>query len=144
MNTRKIAITAAIGTITALTYSLDSSANSYNYSSNSSFNTSFSSSNAGAIHGPYGNFNPTSPNRFNPNRSLYGASETATFYYKVGVKQFEKGNLDKAERAFNSVLRADGLNKQAYHYLALINLKQGNKEAAQKYTLSLNKLVERK
>jgi len=55
-------------------------------------------------------------------------SETASHYYRVGVSQYEKGNLENAERAFQSVLRANGLNKQAYYYLARIGEKQGDAE----------------
>jgi len=57
--------------------------------------------------------------------------------YRVGVRQFEKGNLDKAENAFNAVLLANGLNQQAHYYLAKINVEQGDKETAAKHALAL-------
>ena len=65
-----------------------------------------------------------------------GSTRTATFFYKKGVKSFEKGNLEKAEQHFKAVIRADGskgLNKNTYHYLANINHKQGDVVAAKKY-----------
>jgi len=53
-------------------------------------------------------------------------SETASFYYKIGVSSFEKGNLDKAEIAFEKVLLARGLNQQAHYYLAFIAEQKGD------------------
>jgi len=51
------------------------------------------------------------------------ASSTANYFYKLGMKHYEKGNLDKAEKAFQAVLRADGLDLEATHFLALIGVK---------------------
>jgi hypothetical protein len=65
-----------------------------------------------------------------------GSSRTATLYFKKGVKNFEKGNLDKAARHFKAVLRADGsrgLNKATYHYLTNITHKQGDEAQAKSY-----------
>ena len=72
-----------------------------------------------------------------PNRIILDGSSTASHYYRVGVRQFEKGNFDKAEYAFNAVLRANGLNQQAHYYLAKINMEQGDKESATKHALKL-------
>lgn len=60
-------------------------------------------------------------------------SDTANYYYKVGVSKFEKGNLDAAERAFKAVLRAHGSRKEAHHYLALIRGKKGDMDGAAKH-----------
>lgn len=65
-----------------------------------------------------------------------GSTRTATFFYKKGVKSFEKGNLDKAEQHFRAAIRAEGskgLDKNTFHYLANINHKQGDAVAAKKY-----------
>ena len=77
----------------------------------------------------------SSSHRFN--RIILDGSSTASHYYRVGVRQFEKGNFDKAEDAFNAVLRANGLNQQAHYYLAKINMEQGDKESATKHALKL-------
>lgn len=61
-----------------------------------------------------------------PNRYIKG-SDTANFFYRVGVTKFENGNLDAAERAFKAVLRANGSHKEAHHYLALISGEKGDK-----------------
>jgi hypothetical protein len=67
---------------------------------------------------------------------LLGSSETATHFYKKGVKHFENGNLEKSEAAFKAVLRAHGsesMDKLTLHYLTLINDKQGDHFAKEKY-----------
>ena len=95
----------------------------------------------------YTNNNVAADNRFRgtvsgssnyrSNRIILDGSSTASHYYRVGVRQFEKGNFDKAEYAFNAVLRANGLNQQAHYYLAKINMEQGDKESARKHALKL-------
>ena len=68
--------------------------------------------------------------------SLFGSSETATFFYKSGVKRFEDGKLDKAATAFRASLRAHGskkMDKRTLHYLAYINQQQGNVAQAKAY-----------
>ena len=75
----------------------------------------------------------SSSHRFN--QIILDGSSTASHYYRVGVRQFEKGNFDKAEYAFNAVLRANGLNQQAHYYLVKINMEQGDKESATKHAL---------
>ena len=65
-----------------------------------------------------------------------GSSRTATLYYKKGVKNFDKGKLDKAAQHFRAVLRADGskgLDKNTYHYLANIKHQQGDEAAYKRY-----------
>lgn len=65
-----------------------------------------------------------------------GSSRTATLYYKKGVKNFDKGRMDKAAQHFKAVLRADGskgLDKATYHYLANIKHKQGDETGSKKY-----------
>ena len=72
-----------------------------------------------------------------------GSTRTATLFYKKGVKNFEKGRLDKAEQHFRAVLRADGskgLDKATYHYLANIKHKQGDEVAYKKYAMAYYKL----
>ena len=81
--------------------------------------------------------NLTGTGALSPHQRFSGASDTASFYYRVGVRQFEKGNFDRAEEAFNAVLLADGLNRQAHYYLAKINIEQGDKETAVKHTRAL-------
>lgn len=69
-----------------------------------------------------------------PDRSyMTGVSDTSAFYYKVGVKRFERGDFAKAEIAFNAVLRAKGSKKNAHHYLALIHEKKGDLAAAARH-----------
>lgn len=68
-----------------------------------------------------------------------GSTRTATFYYKKGVKSFEKGDLEKAEQHFRAVLRADGsrgLDKATYHYLTNIKHKQGDSVQSKAYAQS--------
>ena len=67
---------------------------------------------------------------------LLGSSSTATFFYKKGVKNFEKGNLEKSESAFEASLRAHGsksMDGLTLHYLTLINHKQGDEVQKKKY-----------
>ena len=41
-----------------------------------------------------------------PVRSTYlDGSTTATYFYRKGVRNFERGNIEKAEKAFEAVLR---------------------------------------
>ena len=77
------------------------------------------------------------------NRTLSNGSSTATKYYKFGVSRFEKGNLESAEKAFKAVLRANGLDKQAYYYLAKIKEKQGNQALAIEYAQAFYALDKR-
>jgi len=68
-----------------------------------------------------------------------GSSRTATFFFKKGVKSFEKGNLEKADQHFRAVLRADGskgLDKAVFHYLANISHQQGHEAKAKEYAES--------
>ena len=65
-----------------------------------------------------------------------GSSRTATFYYKKGVKSFQKGKLEKADQHFRASLRADGsrgLDKATYHYLSNLKHKQGDELQSKKY-----------
>jgi len=70
------------------------------------------------------------------------ASETASHYFRVGVKNFNKGNLKRAEEAFNAVLRADGLDYPAHYYLAKIKLAQGDRETAAEHALAVETFKE--
>ena len=70
-----------------------------------------------------------------PVRSTYlNGSTTATYFYRKGVRNFERGNIEKAEKAFEAVLRTNGLDRQAYLYLAKINAQKGDLNKTQKYT----------
>ena len=60
--------------------------NSYNYSSNSYNHSSHSSSYTSQ---------PLNQ-RYGTHKIIKGGSETASFYYRVGVKQYEKNNLDES------------------------------------------------
>ena len=74
---------------------------------------------------------------------LLNSSETATFFYKKGLKHFEKGNLEKSEYAFRAVLRADGskeMDRVTLSYLTLISEKQGNLAAKEKYAQAYSEL----
>ena len=72
-------------------------------------------------------------------RLIGNGSETASFYYSVGVKQFNRKDMEKAERAFKAVLRADGLDKAAHHYLAVIYKEKGDIANAEKHALAFAK-----
>ena len=74
------------------------------------------------------------------NKLIAGGSETASHYFRVGVNQYERGNFDKAERAFESVLRSNGLDKQAYYYLTLIIDKQGDASKMAQYAEAFHAL----
>jgi len=74
-------------------------------------------------------------------KNIYrNASETASHYYRVGVRSFEKGNFQKAQEAFEAVLRADGLDKEAHHYLAVIKKSQGEMRSAKTHVLKYHAL----
>ncbi len=73
-------------------------------------------------------------------RLWLNGSSTANKYYRKGIRQFEKGNLKRAEEHFNAVLLANGLNQQAHYYLAKINLKQGDKKQAAKHELLMHSI----
>lgn len=65
-----------------------------------------------------------------------GSSRTATLYYKKGVKNFEKGNLEKAEQHFRASLRAHGskgLDKATLHYLVNVSHQLGDTTKAKAY-----------
>jgi len=62
-----------------------------------------------------------------------GSSETSRFHFNIGVKKYKEKNWDEAEKAFEAVLRANDLHKQANFYLAHINSKQGENENVIKY-----------
>lgn len=68
-------------------------------------------------------------------------SSTSSYYFKVGVKNFERNNLDKAEKAFEAVLRTNDLKKQAYYYLAQINAKQNEQENVEKYIMAYHNVT---
>ena len=130
----KILTAAAAGALMALGTAASSFANQ-NFAYNGSPST-YTGSNTGSLN--FGqNKNITGTGALSSYQRLSGASDTASFYYRVGVRQFEKGNLDKAEDAFNAVLLADGLNPEAHYYLEKINTEQGDKEAAAKHGLAL-------
>jgi hypothetical protein len=85
---------------------------------------------------------PLAPNSsdaviFNRANSLQGrfldGSETATFFFRKGVRAFDAGELDKAEEAFRASLRADGLDRLSLHYLVIINDRQGDEGSARDY-----------
>jgi len=129
---RKTTILASISILTALAAATSSSANPAYHGQ--SYGTSFDNSSS---HN-YGVTDVTTRGRIgvyfsDSRRNLPNASETASFYYRVGVKHFKKADFKESERAFQAVLRAKGLNQEAYRYLSMINQKQGNKEAALKY-----------
>jgi len=130
---RKTTILASISILTTLAAATSSSANPAYH--DQSYGTSFSgiSSSLKSISGvvdigTHNSFLNSTVRYILPN-----ASETASFYYRVGVKHFKKADFKESERAFQAVLRAKGLNQEAYRYLSMINQKQGNKEAALKY-----------
>ncbi len=104
------------------------------YNGSSSTYNSYSSS---SIRGQH--FNPNFSGTAVKPRILNGSS-TASYYYRVGVSQFEKGNFEKAERAFEAVLRAKGLNKQALYYLTQISEKQGDDAKLTKYAQAYDDL----
>ncbi|MEL6686655.1 MAG: hypothetical protein AAFP97_03430 [Pseudomonadota bacterium] len=66
-------------------------------------------------------------------RRILDGSETASFFFRKGVRAFEKDDLDKAEQAFRASLRADGLDALSLHYLVIINDRQGDQNEALRY-----------
>ena len=126
---------SAIAVASAMNFTSAASATPYSYggSSHSYGGGSFSTgSNTG-----YSNSNFSS-NHYNNRKRILGASDTASFYYRVGLKHYNNGNLDKAEKAFVSALLADGLDKQALFYLVHISEKQGDKFKMEKYVKSFH------
>lgn len=69
-------------------------------------------------------------------------SDTASFYYKLGVKNYEKGDLIEAEQAFEAVLRAKGLNQEAHHYLAFIAYKNNDDKKVEKHVKAYHGLLD--
>ena len=134
----KILVAATAGALMAIGSSSTSFANPYNSYSLSPYSYSGSSSTRGS----YGHGNSSKgyniPSR---NRFARGVSDTAAHYYLVGVKEFEKGNLDRAEECFNAVLLANGLDGHAHYYLEKINVEQGDKHAANKHALALEAYI---
>ncbi|WP_026941726.1 tetratricopeptide repeat protein [Hellea balneolensis] len=79
------------------------------------------------------------------NPKLIGdGSSTASRYYRIGVKAYEKNDLKEAERAFNGALVANGLNAESLIYLAKIAEANGEMEKAVSYALRYHKLTQRK
>ena len=73
-----------------------------------------------------------------PDNVLQGGqfySSTSSYYFKIGIKRYERGALDKAEKAFEAVLRTNDLKKLSYLYLAHINAQQGQRELELKLSL---------
>ena len=66
-------------------------------------------------------------------RIILDGSETASFFFRKGVKAFERDELDKAEQAFRASLRANGLDAPSLHYLVIINDRQGDRDDALHY-----------
>jgi len=135
---KKTAILAATSLIACLSYAPTSMAKSPkgHYSHNSSsYSAKYSSRSFAHITAsnptPY---HTTAFSASNPRTTKGGGWKTIR-YYNIGVKQFERNNLDKAEKAFKSVLRMrlEALDKEAYGFLALINEKQGDIPQAEKY-----------
>ena len=119
----------------ALVFANSASANSYGSSSygSGSYATSigtYSYRGVGSTNDPF------------HKKYIRGASSTASFYYSVGVKAFEKNDLNKAERAFNSSLLANGLNEESLLYLAKIAEAKGEMEKAGSYALKYHQLVQ--
>ena len=79
-------------------------------------------------------------------KPLLGSSSTASFFYRKGVKSFDRGNLDKADQAFRAALRANGstaLDALTLRYLIHINQQQGDKFASKRYKQAYFKLAEK-
>ena len=73
---------------------------------------------------------------FNSFYNVLDGSETASRYFRKGLKNFEKGNLEKSEYAFRGVLRAQGsknLYGLSFYYLAQISERQGDEVQQKKY-----------
>ena len=134
----KIFVTVAAGVLLAAGTAVASFANSNAYTGSPS---TYTGGNTNSIYVGQNGIN-ASTGSLSTFQRLPGASDTASFYYRVGVRQFEKGNLDRAEDAFNAVLRANGLNQQAHYYLVKINMEQGDKEAAAKHSSKLQAYTE--
>ena len=77
-------------------------------------------------------------NSYNPDHSFYPhvANSSAVRKYNRAVGKFHANKLDEAERDFRSVLekrRIGSLEKLSYHFLVIINHKQGEIAEAQKF-----------
>ena len=86
---------------------------------------------------------PSGNQHFTIGNRLSESSETASFFYVQGVKKLEDHDLDKAESAFKTALRADGsksLDLLTLHYLAYINQQQGEEAQAKTYAKAYAKL----
>jgi len=104
--------------------------------------SAFANSKTSAVNGaagPLNNFtnnsNTATGHIPNTNSRYYSpnASSQANFFYKIGVRNYERGNFEKAEKAFQGVLRTKGLDAEAYYYLTVISQKQGRQDDAVKY-----------
>lgn len=122
----------------ALVFASSASANNYGSGSYGSGGYGSSSSSSGSY------ISSINSNNFDPFHKKFtrGASSTASYYYYVGVKAFERNDLQKAERAFNSSLIANGLNEESLLYLAKIAEAKGEMEKAGSYALRYHKLVQ--
>ena len=119
-----------------------SSASANNYASSSYGSNSYSSGSYATSIGTYSNRGVRSTHDPFHKKYIGGASSTASFYYFVGVKAFEKNDFNKAERAFNSSLLANGLNKESLLYLVKIAEAKGEMEKAGSYALKYHQLVQ--
>jgi len=119
-------------TVAAISLSLTLSAASFADSPKSERAENGYSSEAELERGIFSDLGPLNGRIVKPN-SFSEASETASYFFKIGVKNYEKGNLDKAEKSFEAVLRTKDLVQQSNYYLARINAKQGEDENVLKY-----------
>jgi len=130
---RKTILVAVIGATASIATVSDSSA----------------STKYGAVHGASGSYTSQSyiasrnVNSAGYQHTILDGSTTASFFYKRGIKNYEKGDLEKAEQAFKASLRAKGLDLLSVHYLAVINQEMGNEETARKYVNAYNDLNKR-
>lgn len=111
----------------------------YANSGNGGFSSLGGGTSAGYIHYPVPGSTSESTD-VKPSYVLIGGSATASRYFRQGVKNFEKGNLEKSEYAFEASLRAHGskiMDGLTFKYLTLINDQQGDEIKKEKYEQAL-------
>ena len=74
-------------------------------------------------------------------RTIGNGSSTASRAYRIGVKAYDEGKLDKAEAQFERGLLADGLDAEIMVYLIKIAEQKGETQKAESYKLAYNNYV---
>jgi len=135
---KKVTLLAATGLMACLSCATQSQANPASYQSSSAHDESpLVVNNVEYCSNPRGGSGSGSltgdPIYGSPFKPKFGGSRSANRYFRTGIQHFKENNLSKAERFFKKTLKAEGLDKEAYGFLAIINEKQGDTPQAEKY-----------